>query len=146
MFIGICVGPLLSSIVTKLGGDDHPLLVFFICITMRSLSIVYLKVVPESLPNATQPGSWTPRSIIQAAWPSSSPSSSMWQRVSALHPGRWLDRLVPPGSENASKFRANLILLVLINIIIYGAAMGPSEVLILYPQVSTSISKVYQPP
>lgn len=38
MFIGIAVGPLISSYIIYLAGQDNPLLVFYICLVRIDIS------------------------------------------------------------------------------------------------------------
>ncbi|GME38956.1 putative membrane protein [Neofusicoccum parvum] len=140
MFIGIAVGPAMSSAIIAGSGQKSPLLVFYIGIAMRVASLVYLMVfVSESLPQA--------RKGFRSAF--SMPSTTRWQHITRpakgidailakldkVNPSKWLDRLLPPGTSGSRRMRRNVIILIAINIICYAGAMATGEVLILYPQV-----------
>ncbi|KAI9685270.1 MAG: Hippocampus abundant transcript 1 protein [Bathelium mastoideum] len=129
MFIGIAVGPLLSTFVSSLGGNRIPLLVFYVALCMRLLSIAYLNFVPEPrlpLPNPPM------RHLLDSAIRTCTPSIP---RLSHLSPRRWLAQLVPALSPAAPNLRRNLLLLFLTDLTIYAGAIGTSEILILYPQL-----------
>ncbi|KAF2838561.1 MFS general substrate transporter [Patellaria atrata CBS 101060] len=130
MFIGIGVGPLISGYITSLAGNDHPLLVFYLCMFMRGLSVLYMLFVPESL--AAPISGWKPHLSTLTTAPIH--IHTLLNLLARLNPHAWLTRLVPP-SPTSPTFRRNVVLLLLINMLIYTAAMGPSEPLILYPQL-----------
>lgn len=157
MFIGIAVGPAMSSGIVAGSGQKSPLLVFYLglvgqiwlsmslCLltvsqAMRAISLVYLPLfVAESLPHA--------RKGLAGAFPVF--SRARWQQITKpargldailiklrkLSPRKWLDRLVPPSSPGSRRLRRNVVLLLAINLICYIAAMATSDILILYPQV-----------
>ncbi|KAF9639309.1 Major facilitator superfamily domain general substrate transporter [Lasiodiplodia theobromae] len=140
MFIGIAVGPAMSSGIVAGSGQKSPLLVFYLGLAMRAISLVYLPLfVAESLPHA--------RKGLAGAFPVF--SRARWQQITKpargldailiklrkLSPRKWLDRLVPPSSPGSRRLRRNVVLLLAINLICYIAAMATSDILILYPQV-----------
>lgn len=98
---------------------------------MRLMSVIYLLFVPESLPLSLRkkaPFGGLP--IFQ------SKSSRAWRAIgSRLNPVNWLERIVVGGVGRHRRFRANVTLLLAVNVIVYGGAMGTAELLVLYPQV-----------
>ncbi|KAF2087192.1 MFS general substrate transporter [Saccharata proteae CBS 121410] len=136
MFIGIAVGPIISSFIVSLSGQKTPLTVFYVCLVMRGISLVYLYFVPESLPKAgTLPPLRMQSSYASIGSRLSRSTLGLPTGIDRLNPSKWLDRLVPPGFPESSLFRRNVVFLLLINIICYSAAMSTAEVLILYPQI-----------
>ncbi|KAF2758129.1 MFS general substrate transporter [Pseudovirgaria hyperparasitica] len=138
MFIGISIGPLLSSLIILRSASTSPLLVFYICSAMRLLAIFYLSFIPESIHHAPEPLLAGIRNTIALDNPRFSTLSSgrdaLLTRIKRLSPRAWLDDLIPPSPTLPPFFRRNFILLCIINIIVYGAAIAPADVSILYPQ------------
>ena len=133
MFIGIAVGPLLSTLVSKIGGTKIPLLVFYVSLSMRFFSILYLQFVPES--RITKAGQRTaearPGRLLRLTARTCKPELG----ISKLDPRAWIAHLIPPSLIDSAHLRRNLILLILIDLIIFAGVMGTMEILILYPQV-----------
>jgi MFS family permease len=137
MFIGIAVGPMFSSLILQSSGDNHPLVVFYFCIIMRTISILYLKFVPESL-HKTPDSFWRAiRSIYRPPGRYVAKRYSIFQLTAKVSPVGWMKKMVPSNAGYPKYYRLNVALLVSINILIYACAIAPSDVLILYPQVST---------
>ncbi|KAK8256826.1 major facilitator superfamily domain-containing protein [Phyllosticta capitalensis] len=134
LFIGIAVGPALSSLILKASGQESPLLVFYICIVARSLSCIYLWFfVPESLPRKRQED-FNLRTLFP--WQQGTKGFGLVEKIGKLNPTRWLDRLAPPVLIGSAPLRRNIKILVAINVVCYAGAVSAGEVLILYPQVS----------
>ncbi|KAK7558985.1 major facilitator superfamily domain-containing protein, partial [Phyllosticta paracitricarpa] len=134
LFIGIAVGPALSSVILKASGQDSPLLVFYICIIVRTLSVFYLFFcVPESLPRKR-----VEDFSLRAIFPWQQPGSKglgIKEKMGKLNPTKWLDRMAPPVLIGSAALRRNIKILVAINVICYAGAVSAGEVLILYPQM-----------
>lgn len=133
MFIGIAVGPLISTLVSKIGGTKIPLLVFYVSLSMRLFSILYLQFVPESHVAKTNQrvAEARPKHFLRATARACKPQLN----ISKLDPRAWIAHLIPPSVLDSAHLRRNLILLILIDLIIYAGVMGTMEILILYPQV-----------
>ncbi|KAL9096441.1 MAG: hypothetical protein Q9165_001438 [Trypethelium subeluteriae] len=133
MFIGIAVGPLLSTLISKIGGSKLPLLVFYVSLSMRFFSILYLQFVPESRLTKTSQliAEAKPRYLLRLTARSCKPRLSF----SKLDPRAWIAHLIPSSVPSSAYLRRNLILLMLIDLLIYAGVMGTMEILILYPQV-----------
>ncbi|KAK8196974.1 major facilitator superfamily domain-containing protein, partial [Phyllosticta capitalensis] len=133
LFIGIAVGPALSSLILKASGQESPLLVFYICIVARSLSCIYLWFfVPESLPRKRQED-FNLRTLFP--WQQGTKGFGLVEKIGKLNPTRWLDRLAPPVLIGSAPLRRNIKILVAINVVCYAGAVSAGEVLILYPQM-----------
>ncbi|KAK8156577.1 major facilitator superfamily domain-containing protein [Phyllosticta citrichinensis] len=134
LFIGIAVGPALSSVILKASGQDSPLLVFYICIIVRTMSVFYLFFcVPESLPRK-RIEEFSLRTIFP--WQQSgSKGFSIKDKIGKLNPTKWLDQMAPPVLIGSAALRRNVKILVAINVICYAGAVSAGEVLILYPQM-----------
>ncbi|KAL9062266.1 MAG: hypothetical protein Q9157_009076, partial [Trypethelium eluteriae] len=133
MFIGIAVGPLLSTLISKIGGSKLPLLVFYVSLAMRFFSILYLQFVPESRLTKTSQliAEAKPRHLLRLTARSCKPRLNF----SKLDPRAWIAHLIPSSVPSSAYLRRNLILLMLIDLLIYAGVMGTMEILILYPQV-----------
>ncbi|KAK7529892.1 major facilitator superfamily domain-containing protein [Phyllosticta citribraziliensis] len=134
LFIGIAVGPALSSVILKASGQESPLLVFYICIIVRTMSVFYLFFcVPESLPRK-RIEDFSLRTIFP--WQQSgSKSFSIKDKIGKLNPTKWLDKMAPPVLIGSAALRRNIKILVAVNVICYAGAVSAGEVLILYPQM-----------
>lgn len=98
---------------------------------MRVFSIIYLFTVPESLTRLVRSKLNNDEPIVPNLL-----SLTQWKSlIVQASPSRWLDRIVADGAETSNYFRFNVIILLAINVIIYGGAMGTAEVLVMYPQV-----------
>ena len=133
MLIGIAIGPLLSTVVSKIGGTNLPLLVFYVALAMRLFSTLYLQFVPES--HITKTGQRVaeakPRYLLRLTARTCRPKLN----ISKFDPRAWIAHLIPSSLLESAYLRRNLILLILIDLIIYAGVMGTMEILILYPQV-----------
>ncbi|TKA67199.1 hypothetical protein B0A49_04512 [Cryomyces minteri] len=135
MFIGISVGPLLSSWLSTVGGRRGSLLVFYMCLTMRTISLAYLRLVPESLPRETLSFRQLVGTFLRTK-PVERPTTTLLsEHCKRMSPFSWIDRLVPLAYPNSISLRSNVILLLAINIVVYGGVLGSMDVLILYPQM-----------
>ncbi|KAF2144532.1 uncharacterized protein K452DRAFT_143399 [Aplosporella prunicola CBS 121167] len=135
MFIGIAVGPAISSAIVGSSGQKSPLLVFYICLVMRAFSLVYLSIVPESLPALVAGTISRNAPLFPMLNMSSAKSFDIRAQLDRINPFKWLDRLVPSGTIGSTLLRRNVLLLLAINFICYSGAMATSDVLILYPQM-----------
>ncbi|KAI9710473.1 MAG: Hippocampus abundant transcript 1 protein [Bogoriella megaspora] len=133
MFIGIAVGPLLSTLVSKIGGQKLPLLVFYVSLAMRAFSILYLQFVPESrvTKTATMLRVARTKDLVGMVGRSCRPKLTLMK----LDPRVWLEHLIPHSVVDAGRLRKSLVVLMAVDLIIYAGVMGTMEVLILYPQV-----------
>lgn len=134
MFIGIAIGPLLSNALASIGGQAHPLIVFYVCMALRLCAICYLQVVPESLISRSEKAPFTTMLSPASSRSLRSSSSSAHSFLQRISPSRWLERLVP-SSPASSTLKRNVIILILINLCVYTGAMATMEVLVLYPQL-----------
>ncbi|KAH8660046.1 major facilitator superfamily domain-containing protein [Xylariales sp. PMI_506] len=129
MFCGMALGPALGSVLSRLSGSDRPSTIFIYAMACRVLGIMLLAIIPESLP--------TLKEVTSKG--SDRPSFTLWRGASSwkLPSFVLLDTLVENEShspEETRRARRNLILLITINAVMFGTAVGAMDVMMLYPQ------------
>ena len=148
MFFGVAAGPLLGSAIRAIGGQNKPLLAFYVALVgvyelgwpsdayvskaIRALSLCLLGIVPESRPTLFPPDHRT--ALIQLGKGSIGTAFTRWTRLvisrQALH-----DAFMGRFEDLNKRLRVNLALLMAVNFVLFGAAVGTIDILMLYPQV-----------
>jgi MFS family permease len=128
MFAGMAAGPALSGVLSRLSAPDRPADIFIYATLCQIVALGFLTILPESLPEVegwkdspephARPASWSALSF------KSRPSFNILGALFEPHRS--------PGEARQS--RTNLVLLMAINSIMYGTAVGAMDVMMLYPQ------------
>ncbi|KAH8807453.1 tetracycline-efflux transporter, partial [Xylogone sp. PMI_703] len=130
MFLGMAVGPALGSALSQLSGPDRPSAIFVYTVICRAIGLAFLLILPESLPDVEKDMKAPEMGMHSHGSPFAGLSI---KRIFSLH---FLTSLLHPGGSpaEARQTRRNLILLMAINTMMFGTAVGAMDVMMLYPQ------------
>ncbi|KAI9676073.1 MAG: Hippocampus abundant transcript 1 protein [Caeruleum heppii] len=137
MFFGMAAGPALSSALSAWGGQQKPLMSYYYSLAMRVASVLYLALVPESLSRARLRSSKEHSEGRQRSSLFSRDRKTSWlSRIKSANPVQTLKDFLPVGPDSSRALRINMVVLMAVNVIIYGGAVGTMEVMLLYPQMA----------